>query len=432
LGYQPGQTIDAATTSSQADATDTVLTEQDASDVGGKFGDTGGSSGGDGAGGTSGGVDVCACVDLSETRKVDGESDGGKVQAIDAGDAVGVVGSADAAGAGGTGGAGGAGGSGGATGDGGALGSGGTTGEGIKVSPALLSFGTVDVGTTSAPATVKVANTGAATAINATITGAGFALSGTTCTGILARDATCTVTVTFAPVAVGSATGVLTIGAATVALSGFGTPSGPGSFSATDRIDLGTLLADTTAPVVVQIVPAPSVKALACLASGTDLTLASQTCPATGTVATACTYTFTFKSTVAGSKSDSVICSGDGKATQTVVTAKVVAPASIVTSPSSASFRTMISTSSTVTINVANQGGATSGPLAAAITGSTDFAIVSNECVVPLAPLSTCKIQIEFKPTSIIDTKTGTLTVTDSTAGSAPATTTLTGITLVP
>jgi hypothetical protein len=67
--------------------------------------------------------------------------------------------------------------------------------------------------------------------------------------------------------------------------------------------------------------------------------------------------------------------------------------------------------------------------LTTALAGANaaEFAIVDNRCVVPLAPLSTCAIQAVYKPTSA-GSKTATLTVTDDTAGSTPATATLVGI----
>ena len=406
----------------------------DASNAGGTGGSAGGAGGGSGFGsggapaGTGGNLGD-AGVRAPEVGDAVGNTDSGDVASTGghagAGGIAGSGGAGGTAGSGGHTGAGGIAGSGGTTAAGGAAGTGGTSVGGLKVSPSSVDFGTVEVGATSALATVTVINSGAATTISPTIAGAGFALTGTTCTGTLARDASCTISVKFVPATVGAASGALTVGVATVALSGTG--STPETFTATERIDLGTLLVNATASAVVQIVPAPSVTGLTCLASGADLTLASQTCPATGRVAAACTFTFTFKATTAGNKSDSVICSASGKVKQTVVTANVVTPAGLVISPSSAAFSAPVDATTTVTFSVANTGGSASGPITAAITaGAADFSITSNACAAPLPSLSVCTIQVAFRPSSA-GAKNGTLTVTDATAGSTPATATLTG-----
>ena len=406
----------------------------DASNTGGTGGAGGSSGAGGGSGFGSGGAPAGTGGNLGDAG-VRAPEVGDAVGNTDSGDVASTGGHAGAGGMAGSGGAGGTAGSGGHTGAGGIAGSGGTTAAGgaagtggtsvggLKVSPSSVDFETVEVGATSALATVTVLNSGAAKTISPTIAGAGFALAGTTCTGTLARDASCTISVKFVPATVGAASGALTVGVATVALSG----NGSETFSATEKIDLGTLLVNATASAVVQIVPAPSVTGLTCLASGADLTLASQTCPATGRVAAACTFTFTFKATTAGNKSDSVICSASGKVKQTVVTANVVTPAGLVISPSSAAFSAPVDATTTVTFSVANTGGSASGPITAAITaGAADFSILSNACAAPLPSLSVCTIQVAFRPTSA-GAKTGTLTVTDATAGSTPATAALTG-----
>jgi hypothetical protein len=83
---------------------------------------------------------------------------------------------------------------------------------------------------------------------------------------------------------------------------------------------------------------------------------------------------------------------------------------------------------------VTNVGGAPTGVLTTATLGGPnagDFAITDNKCVVPLAPLATCAIQVVFKPT-LVGAETATLTVTDATVGSTPATATLIGTAIAP
>jgi hypothetical protein len=299
----------------------------------------------------------------------------------------------------------------------------------VTVDKAALQFGAIDVGSTSIAQIVTVTVKGAAAPVNATVTGAGFAISATTCAAMQAIGS-CTISVTFAPTIVGGANGALTAGGSSVSLSGAGTPVG--QFSATpDRVELGTLLVNATASAVVTITPntVGGVTGLTCIASGSDLTLATQTCAATGAITAPCTFTFTFKAATAGLKNDSVVCSGGGKTTTTTVAATVVTPSALSINPPSAPFTASVGETYVVTFNVSNSGGSPTGNLAATISaGATDFAITSNDCVVPLTALGVCKIQVTFKPTSATPAaKTGTLTVVDATVGSTPATAALTG-----
>jgi hypothetical protein len=286
----------------------------------------------------------------------------------------------------------------------------------VTVAPAFLDFQTVDVGASSTAQTIKVDVSGAAVAISPTIVGAGFALAGNTCTASQAAGTSCNISVKFAPTTVGAANGVLTIGGATVSLSGTGNQ--PGVFTAPDRIELGTLKLNATAAVTVQIAPQGTVQSLSCTSSSaTELApnAAATTCPATGPVSAACVYAFTFTASTAGLRTDTVTCSGGGKVTQTAVTATVVGPAVLAVSQSSALFNAVVGKTDAVVITVSNNGGSATvaAPTATVSAGTTDFAVTANDCVVALAPLATCKVTVTFAPKTA-GAKPGTLTVTDS------------------
>jgi hypothetical protein len=288
----------------------------------------------------------------------------------------------------------------------------------VKVDQAVLSFGVVDVGTVSAPKTVTVIVTGSPIELNPTVTGAGFAISHTTCQARV-QIGTCTVSVVFAPTSVGAASGTLDLGRAVVALSGVGTT--PATFSLTpETIQLGTLAVAASVPVTVSIIPSGTLPSLACLPSGADLTLRTQTCPPAGSVSAQCTYTFTFKATTAGDKVEAIVCSGGGTTKTTTVTTNVVTVEPPVIVPSTYAFTATVGHFSTATFTMANYGGAPTGTLTAAVTGA-GFSITQNDCVGTLPPLSTCRIQVTFAP-STFGSVTGALTVTDSTPGSIPGT----------
>jgi uncharacterized repeat protein (TIGR01451 family) len=101
----------------------------------------------------------------------------------------------------------------------------------ISVTPGSLQFGSVLVGTTSAPQTVTVGNAGDSPLTVASASTSGpFAVSNDACSGAgpIAPGGTCQIAVVFAPTATGPASGTLTVssdgGTAKVALSGSGSP----------------------------------------------------------------------------------------------------------------------------------------------------------------------------------------------------------------
>ena len=103
----------------------------------------------------------------------------------------------------------------------------------VSLSPSTLSFGNVSVGIASAPQTITLTNVGASTlkvtGVSITGTNAGDFSQTNTCGSSVAAKASCTITVTFKPTAIGSRRATLNVsdngGASpqTIALSGTGT-----------------------------------------------------------------------------------------------------------------------------------------------------------------------------------------------------------------
>lgn len=97
---------------------------------------------------------------------------------------------------------------------------GGLTGA-VQITPALVSFPTTGVGTTSSPATLTISNSSAAVALadlNLSVS-AGFKLGNNTCGISIGAGAGCTVDVLFAPAAAGPQTGSLTLASSALAAS---------------------------------------------------------------------------------------------------------------------------------------------------------------------------------------------------------------------
>jgi len=106
---------------------------------------------------------------------------------------------------------------------------GGTSGTALSASPSSLSFGSVAVGSTSAAQPVTVSNPGSSAVSVSSVGVTGPFGESNNCGTSLAAGGTCTVSVTFAPTAAGSASGTLSVNSSapgsplTAALSGTGT-----------------------------------------------------------------------------------------------------------------------------------------------------------------------------------------------------------------
>jgi hypothetical protein len=120
--------------------------------------------------------------------------------------------------------------------------------SGLNVSPATISFGVIVVGLSSAAQTVTVSNSSSASAGALTFSvPAQFSLTQNNCPSSLAAGASCTVGVLFQPTAVGTATGVLTISAASVAQSATVLLSGTGGVAAAIQVTPASMVFATTA-----------------------------------------------------------------------------------------------------------------------------------------------------------------------------------------
>jgi hypothetical protein len=128
--------------------------------------------------------------------------------------------------------------------------------------PASLTFSNQGVGTNSAAKTVALANTGAVALSIASIAATGDFFQANTCGAVVAPGGRCTLSVTFAPSAMGQRTGGITISSnaannpQTVALSGTGgSPSGPtpaGTFAVSVQGTSGSLVQSAPVTLVVK------------------------------------------------------------------------------------------------------------------------------------------------------------------------------------
>jgi hypothetical protein len=181
----------------------------------------------------------------------------------------------------------------------------------------------------------------------------------------------------------------------------------------------------------VSVVASRALTDLSCIFGGPDLTAdtADTTCTAAVAASAPCVYAFTFKGVKAGPAADTITCSSSGKVQQLQVNLTVLSPASLAINPSPGAFATVVgTTSSPITFKATNNGTAPSGALTVALAGAgaAQFAITDNQCGAPVAGGANCTVTVVFKPIAA-GSLTASLTVTDATAGSTPATAVLNG-----
>jgi hypothetical protein len=304
----------------------------------------------------------------------------------------------------------------------------------LSIDKVTLTFGSVDVGATSAAQVVTVSNSGSKpVAIIPTITGSSAFRLTDTCASVPAVGS-CSISVVFQPTATGPASGVLSI-SSTLAVSLSGSGVAQGSLNMVG-VNLGDKVAtNTSVSGAVTVTATFSVTNLFCTVNGVDLTAdPAKVCPAALPAGTSCTVGFTFKATSPGSKSDSVVCSAAGQAKTAMVTATVFDTAKLVITPPSATFQTQSGTqSAAVTFGVANSGGLSTGQISATLTGANadQFAITVPGCLAPLAGATGCSLQVVCKPTSV-GTKSATLSAADTSGAAATVTAPLTCVSVGP
>lgn len=288
--------------------------------------------------------------------------------------------------------------------------------------------GTIAGGQPSAAQTISLSNTGGEPLESIAISASGPFQTTNNCTTQLTANASCTISVVFAPGAaqVGAETGTLTVSDAlrtqTVGLSGTGlampvfavTPSSPaftgqqpGVTSAPQTLTVTNTSngGGSMANVGFQVTASPS-----SLASDFSVTPAAcGTIPNGGKCAVQVTFTpslaggvaatLTVSSSTVGVKPASVSLNGTGQ----FVTGLTVSPTQLIFPPVNAGQSTPAQT-----VTVTNT--TTSAFSAITVSVAPPFAVTQNTCIGALAGGAKCTLGIEFQPTSNTAT-TGTLTV---------------------
>jgi sugar lactone lactonase YvrE len=299
----------------------------------------------------------------------------------------------------------------------------------ISFSPPSLTFAQ-NVGTTSSAQVITITNFGGGPLGGLNVSASGGFSATINCTGTLLPGSNCSVSVTFAPTAVGPVTGVLNVGddsgnlgpTQTVPVNGTGTT--PAASLSPTSLSFSSQVTGTTS----------SARSITLQSTGTGpLQVSSvavtgpfgQTNNCIGSIApgTSCTIQVSFTPTVVGSASGSVTIM-DNAGTQTAsLTGNGSAPVSL--SPTSLNFGTLAvgDTSSARAVTLTNR--LNSMLSFTSITASAGFAVATNTCGSSVAAGASCAVGVTFTPAAL-GAATGALIFTDS-ANSSPQTVSLAG-----
>jgi hypothetical protein len=303
-------------------------------------------------------------------------------------------------------------------------------------SPTALNFGNQPVGSTSTPEQLQVTDTSSTPLQVSNIAITTEFTESDTCSGeSIAPGDTCTVQVSFAPSAVGTQNGTLTLygnlaggGQLSVSLSGTGIPGAAVTLTPSALCFEATLIGQTTsascqsgpAPVQVQsIVIANSSGVAATLNSISitgDFAIAANTCG--GSLAPAntpndsCTVNITFTPTASGNRTGVLTVSGSSGTQTAQLTGIGQSPATDVLAPQSLSFASQVigTLSATQQLTLTNNGDQALQSIA--VESSTPYFIAANDCGTTLGGHSSCAILVSFLPTAI-GVQSGILTVSD-------------------
>lgn len=315
----------------------------------------------------------------------------------------------------------------------------------VALAPASLAFGNQTQATTSTARNVTLTNTGTATLTISSLTASTpFAVSGTTCGASLAASASCTVSVTFSPTALGAASGSvsLTSNAAgsphTVGLSGTGVVASPvlAWNPTTSTVSFGSLTVGdpATTQTVTLLNQGPGAVTLSgfTLAGGhaADYAVSGGTCAVNGTLTegSSCILTLAFNPGAAGARNATLQVTSTGTNPPTLtLTGTATAPAAPVATLSAATVHfsaTPGAAASPQPLSIQNSGNAVltvTGMQVASGSFTLDPA-PSNGCSAPpfdLLPGQNCAMSIGWS-SSATGTETGMVEITTN-ASATPA-----------
>jgi hypothetical protein len=312
----------------------------------------------------------------------------------------------------------------------------GTPASTVGLSPAVLDFGSAQVGTASAPLQATVANTGPAaiTVASATV-GGPFSIATNACgTGSLASGASCQLTVEFAPTAVGPATGTLAVndsaGSQTAVLKGSGAAAPTDILTPTSLIFPSTALGQLSPvqSVVLNNAGGEPLTSIAATASGPFQM--SNGCGTQLAANSSCSIGLVYAPNALGSQAGLLTVSDILSSQGVPLSGTGIAAPVLSVNPTSLSFAAQAvgTASSPSLLTVGDAGSAPMANIGFQIAGAaaSSFATGTANCGTTLNGGANCTVQVTFAPVAA-GANAATLVVSSSTAGVVPAQVPLSG-----
>lgn len=304
----------------------------------------------------------------------------------------------------------------------------------MTLSPTTLNFAGQQVQTSSSAQTVTVTNTGGSSLTVGVIAVAGDFLENDNCTGAIAPNASCQISVTFTPSATGTRNGTLTVtaniagGQQSVSLTGMGTTQSA-IVVLPNVVAFGGQQINTVSAAQQVTVSNTSGSSVALTSESVTAPFAIQvnSCSSSLATNTGCTLAIVFQPTQTGPASGLLtVVSGQG--TETIgLNGSGENPATDTLAPLSLSFPSTLENSASApqTVTLTNSGGV---PLTGIQVQSTgDFAVVDG-CSYSLNAQSSCALTVRYTPHAS-GAETGSITVTDALRSQVVS---LTGIGIAP
>jgi len=296
-----------------------------------------------------------------------------------------------------------------------------------------LNFNTQVLGTSSGTQTTTLANNQPAPMKISSITVSGDFAQSNNCVSPLSPNATCLINVTFAPTAVGSRTGTLTVTDDAA--------NSPQTASLTGTGLLPVALSGSSFGFGAQVVSTTSAAKTVILKNNQSVPLNISSIAASGDFAqtnnclsplasnASCTISMTFKPTALGARIGAVTVTDDANTSPQSANLNGSGIVAVALSATSLSFGNQVisQTSAAKTVTLKNNQNVALN--LSSIVASGDFA-QTNSCASPLAAGAACTITVTFTP-SAIGLRSGAITVTDD-AVSSPQSVSLNGTGLVP
>ncbi len=298
----------------------------------------------------------------------------------------------------------------------------------VSLTPASVSFGPVQVGSSSAPLQVTVAN-GSASAVpvsNISITPP-FVLASNSCgTNSLAANTACQLQVEFVPTEAGPAAGLLTFtdaaGTQTAELNGTGEAAPTDILNPPSLAFPGTAEGQLSAALTVTITNIGGMPLTSIAISASAQFQEASNCVTQLAGGAVCTVSVQFVPAQVGAVAGALTIS-DALRTQTVgLSGTGLTPPAISVTPKGLTFTNQQPgvPSAPKTLTVANTGGAPMANIGFEITGAAaaSYSLTATTCGSLLASGSSCSVQVVFTPTGT-GAIAATLAVSTSTQGVA-------------